>query len=81
MNNQLNNHQVIILTQKGRMYRSSDGGLTWTDITDQLAQLDRQGTTATVDSSQPPIFERVEVSPANKDVFWAVIDWCLRHGK
>lgn len=50
------------------MYRSSDGGLSWTDITDQLTAIAQTGTTTT----PAPIFERVEVSPGNKDVLLAV---------
>ena len=56
---------MLILTQKGRMYRSGDGGLAWTDITDQL---DTSG-----DAKNSEVaFEKVEVSPADKNVVLAV---------
>jgi len=66
---------VLILSQKGRMYRSADGGLQWADITDQVVSSGSSGQimgsdfSAAGDRPDGPMFERIEVSPADKNVF------------
>jgi len=60
---------VLVTTSKGRLYRSTNGGDKWNDITDQL-KVDIPG--APADAQEQIIVESVKSSPVDKNVVMVV---------